>query len=184
MPILLQDCLAHLISFVLVWPKALPKHLRQVRELRLALPKVHPLVPIPLAQVGDISHLTKGSKIWSLTLELEEGLSCQVVDVRLPFSSITPKDKWQIRFTHVLAYALFNKPNVELRLVCMLGAFLQYSKGGSDLVTERSHLFQLLSSMQITDEGIWDTNLLAKQSLSLWNLASACHLIHFNKAFV
>ena len=66
----------------------------------------------------------------------------------------------------------------------MLGAFLQYSQGGSDLVTEQSHLFRLLSSMQITDKGIWDTNLLAKQLLSLWNLASACHPINFNKALV
>ena len=54
------------------WAKAAPKIFFLVDKRCLLLPKINPFIPAKLAEVGDVTHLSKSCHVGILTLQLEQ----------------------------------------------------------------------------------------------------------------
>ena len=85
--------------------------------------------------IGDVSLLTKGSKVSILDLELEQGPISQIVDAHPALSTEIPQDHMCIQFTHILLDRGIGEANISFIKVGMMGRFFEDIQGGAHLVS-------------------------------------------------
>ena len=73
------------------------------------LPKVAPVLPLVLEEVGYISFLASDVHVCVRAMQLEGVLHSQVVDLGSALDTVVPEGKRTVELFHVLVYCLFNE---------------------------------------------------------------------------
>ena len=136
--------------------------MRRIWKFSCHFSEVHSFIPAKLANVVDVSLLTKCCIVRVLSPQLKQVLFFHIFDERSPFSIVVPKYKWGVFIQHIFPYSFLEKTNIEFSSVIPLCGKLKDSESCANLVETYFYLFRFVALVGVCYDGFRYSNFLGK----------------------